>query len=77
MNANAKCQAVKVVSHKDKCQRPCYMQKPQNSAKLATKRNRKENEVEDENQGRPTSGTTAVGRLYTYEAAILLIFLGT
>ena len=73
MNASAKCQTVTVFSRKDKRQHSCYVQKPQNSTKLATKRNRKENEAEDENQGRPTSGTTAASGLHTYEAAILLM----
>ena len=62
-----------VFSHKDKRQRPCYVQRPQDSTKLATKRKRKENEAEDENQGRPTSGTTAASGLHTFEAAILLM----
>ena len=53
MNASAKCQTVTVFSHKDKRQRPCYVQKPQNSTKLATKRDRKEKEAEAENQGAP------------------------
>ena len=50
MNASAKCKTVTVSSHKDKHQHPYYIQKPQNSTKLATKKYRKENEVEDENQ---------------------------
>ena len=50
-----------------------YVQKPQNSTKLATKRNRRENEAENENQGRPTSGTMAASGLHTYETAILLM----
>ena len=73
MNTSAKCQMMTVFSHKDKWQHPCYVQKPQNSTKLATKRNRKENEAEDENQGRPTSGTMAASGLHTYKAAILLM----
>ena len=73
MNASAKYQTVTVFSHKDKRQRPCYVQRPQNSTKLATKRNRKENEAEDENQGGPSSSTTAATGRHTYEAAILLM----
>ena len=64
---------VTVFSHKDKRQRPCYVPKPQNTTQLATKRNRKENEAEDENQGRPTSGNTTASGLHTYETAILLM----
>ena len=73
MNASAKCQTVTVFSHKDKRQRPCYVQRPQKSTKLATKKNRKENEAEDENQGGPSSSTTAATGRHTYEAAILLM----
>ena len=73
MNPNAKCQTVMVFSHKDKRQCSCYVQKSQNSTNLTTKRNRKENEAGDENQGRPTCGTTVASGLHTYEAAILLM----
>ena len=73
MNSSAKCQMVTVFSHKDKRQHLCYVQKSWDSTKLATKRKRKENEVEDENQGRPTSGTTAASGLHTYKAVILLM----
>ena len=73
MNASAKCQTVTVFSHKDRRQLPCYIQRPQKSTNLATKINRKENEAEDENQGGPSSSTTAATRRHTYEAAILLM----
>ena len=73
MNASAKCETVTAFGNKDKRQRRCYVQKPQNSTKLASKRNRKENKAEEENQGCPTSSTMATSGLHMYEATILLM----